>query len=108
MRLLKVLLLMVNLFGVFQLHERVLNAYCVPDVILHSEDKKLNQTLSLPSRRRQSVEEKDTKQIMLTQYGKCHKYVHQRSTGKVYAYEILGRLSGSTDTELNSNYLDRN
>lgn len=58
---------------VFELHKCVLNTYCVSDITLDSEDKKLNKILSLLSRRLESTGEKDTEQIISTQCGKCQR-----------------------------------
>lgn len=58
---------------VFELHKCVLNTYCVSDIMLDSEDKKLNKILSLLSRRWESTGEKDTEQIISAQCGKCQR-----------------------------------
>lgn len=67
---------MVNLFGLFQLHEHVLNICCVPDIMLDAEDEKLNNIPSLSCRKWQSIGEKDTKQIISIQCGKCQRCMH--------------------------------
>lgn len=50
----------------FELHKCIFNTFCVPDIMLDFEDKKLSKTPSQPSRGWQSTGEKDIKQIIST------------------------------------------